>query len=68
LEPVDEDFRLLHCAARLDHGEWRVRLNKNKNAFFVEPTLDHGAVCRKVGVLVDVFSPAREDFLDEAKT
>ena len=35
------------------------------DGFFVEPNLDHGAVCRKAGVLVDVFSPAREDFLDD---
>ena len=35
------------------------------DSFFVEPNLDHGAVCRKAGVLIDVFSPVREDFLDE---
>ena len=34
------------------------------DSFFVEPNLDHGALCRKAGVLIDVFSPAREDFLD----
>ena len=34
------------------------------DSFFVEPNLDHGAVCRKAGVLIDVFSPVREDFLD----
>jgi quercetin dioxygenase-like cupin family protein len=34
------------------------------DSFFVEPNLDHGAVCRKAGVLLDVFSPAREDFLN----
>ena len=35
------------------------------DSFYVEPNLDHGAVCRKAGVLIDVFSPVREDFLDE---
>lgn len=35
------------------------------DSFYVEPHLDHGAVCRKAGVLIDVFSPVREDFLDE---
>ena len=35
------------------------------DSFFVGPNLDHGAVCRKAGVLLDVFSPVREDFLDE---
>ena len=35
------------------------------DSFFINPDLDHGAVCRKAGVLLDVFSPLREDFLDE---
>lgn len=35
------------------------------DSFYVEPHADHGAVCRKAGVLIDVFSPVREDFLDE---
>ena len=34
------------------------------DSFCVQPNLDHGAVCRKAGVLLDVFSPAREDFLE----
>ena len=33
------------------------------DSFYIEPNLDHGAVCRKAGVLIDVFSPVREDFL-----
>lgn len=35
------------------------------DSFYIEPNLDHGAVCRKAGVLIDVFSPVREDFLDD---
>jgi len=35
------------------------------DSFYIEPHADHGAVCRKAGVLIDVFSPVREDFLDE---
>jgi len=35
------------------------------DAFYIHPNLDHGAVCREAGVLVDVFSPVREDFLNE---
>ena len=38
------------------------------DSFYVEPNLDHGAVCRKAGVLLDVFSPVREDFLEERGT
>ncbi len=34
------------------------------DAFYVEPNLLHGAVCLEEGVLIDVFSPLREDFLD----
>lgn len=34
------------------------------DSFYIQPNLQHGAVCRKAGVLLDVFSPAREDFLD----
>ena len=35
------------------------------DSFYVDPNLEHGAVCRKAGVLLDVFSPMREDFLGE---
>jgi len=32
-------------------------------SFFVPSGADHGAVCLEEGVLLDVFSPARRDFL-----
>ena len=35
------------------------------DSFYIQPNLDHGAVCRKAGVLIDVFSPVREDFVSE---
>ena len=35
------------------------------DSFYVQPNLEHGAVCRKAGTLLDVFSPVRQDFLDE---
>jgi quercetin dioxygenase-like cupin family protein len=31
------------------------------------PNVEHGAVCLSAGVLIDVFSPAREDFLEGNK-
>ncbi len=34
------------------------------DAFYIAPHLDHGAVCLEAGVLIDTFSPAREDFLN----
>lgn len=33
------------------------------DGFYVPPDAVHGVVCRESGVLVDVFSPHREDFL-----
>lgn len=33
------------------------------DSFHVEPNKSHGAICKKAGVLIDVFSPVREDFL-----
>lgn len=35
------------------------------DSFYIHPNTDHGAVCREAGVLIDVFSPLREDFLSE---
>lgn len=35
------------------------------DSFYIAPNLEHGAVCRKPGVLIDVFSPVRDDFLEE---
>lgn len=37
------------------------------DSFYIHPNLDHGAICRKAGVVLDVFSPVRADFLDEDK-
>lgn len=33
------------------------------DGFFVKPHEMHGAVCLEAGVLIDMFSPARADFL-----
>ncbi|MEO1082924.1 MAG: cupin domain-containing protein [Acidobacteriota bacterium] len=34
------------------------------DSFYVPPHVSHGAVCTEPGVLLDVFSPVREDFLE----
>lgn len=34
------------------------------DSFYVEPHQMHGAVCKKAGVLIDIFNPQREDFLE----
>lgn len=31
---------------------------------YIKPNLVHGALCLEEGILIDVFSPVREDFLD----
>jgi quercetin dioxygenase-like cupin family protein len=34
------------------------------DAFYIPPNVMHGAICKKSGVLIDVFSPIREDFME----
>jgi quercetin dioxygenase-like cupin family protein len=41
---------------------------KAGDAFYVPPHAVHGAVCLEAGVLIDVFSPMREDFLAQPGT
>jgi len=38
---------------------------KTGDGFFVEPNVLHGAVCLEEGVIIDTFSPMRQDFLLE---
>ncbi|MCE5331778.1 MAG: cupin domain-containing protein [Bacteroidales bacterium] len=33
------------------------------DGFYIEPDIPHGAVCLEEGILIDTFSPMREDFL-----
>lgn len=47
-------------------GEQKQTLNVG-DSFYVPPDVMHGVVCMEQGILVDVFSPAREDFLDGPK-
>jgi len=39
------------------------QLLKTGDGFYVPPNTLHGSVCLEAGVLIDVFSPHREDFL-----
>ncbi len=34
------------------------------DSFYIPPHVMHGAICRESGVLIDVFSPIREDFME----
>lgn len=40
------------------------RILKPGDGYYVEPNVVHGAVCIEEGVLLDAFSPVREDFLE----
>lgn len=40
-----------------------VKLLKTGDGFYVPPNTLHGCVCKEPGILIDVFSPHREDFL-----
>ncbi len=36
---------------------------KEGDAFYATPNIIHGAVCLEEGMLIDIFSPMREDFI-----
>ena len=40
-----------------------VRILRGGDVYFVPENAVHGAVCLEAGVLIDVFSPLREDFI-----
>ena len=40
-----------------------IRIIKEGDSYYIPPHEMHGCVCRKPGILIDIFSPAREDFL-----
>ena len=40
------------------------QLIKQGDAVFIKPNVIHSVLCLEEGVLIDVFSPVREDFLD----
>jgi quercetin dioxygenase-like cupin family protein len=39
------------------------KILKAGDVFYVSPNVLHGAVCIEDGLLIDVFSPMREDFI-----
>ncbi len=40
-----------------------IKVIETGDGFFVEPNKIHGVVCLEAGILIDVFSPIRKDFL-----
>lgn len=53
----------------IESGRFEVEIGGEKkvlktgDAFYIPPNVVHGVVCLEQGVLVDTFSPMREDFL-----
>ena len=53
----------------VESGEFEMKIGdetktlKRGDSFYILPHVLHGCVCTKPGILIDVFSPAREDFL-----
>ncbi len=53
----------------VESGVFEVEIDGEKqilkagDAFFIPSNIWHGAVCMEAGVLIDVFSPMREDFI-----
>ncbi len=41
------------------------KILKSGDAFYVPPNAIHGCVCKEAGVLIDIFSPMREDFVSK---
>ena len=58
----------------VESGVFEVQINGEKkilttgDAFYIPPHVEHGAVCLEAGVLIDVFSPMREDFVSAPTT
>ncbi|HYH79082.1 MAG TPA: cupin domain-containing protein [Longimicrobium sp.] len=56
-------------ATLVETGRFRVEIADEArelgagDAFFIPPDVEHGVVAMEAGVLVDVFAPARDDFL-----
>jgi len=52
-------------------GKFEVQIKNEKkiltqgDCFYIPPDTDHGAVCLEEGLLIDVFNPYREDFLNK---
>lgn len=62
-----------HRHSQITHvqsGRFEVQIDGDKrvlkagDAFYIPPNVIHGAVCLEKGVLIDVFSPMREDFVE----
>lgn len=57
-------------ATYVAQGKFKVSINgedkilSEGDGFYIPPNVPHGAECIEDGMLIDVFSPLREDFID----
>ncbi|MBS1754142.1 MAG: cupin domain-containing protein [Ferruginibacter sp.] len=57
----------------IESGVFEVEIGAEKkilkagDAFYIPPNTMHGAICLEAGVLIDVFSPMRDDFINGEK-
>lgn len=42
------------------------KIIRKGDGYYVPPDISHGCICLEAGMLVDAFSPMREDFIREA--
>ncbi|MBN7809760.1 cupin domain-containing protein [Algoriphagus sp. H41] len=69
--PIHDHFH--SQATYVESGAFEVQVNgvkkvlKAGDGFYIPPHAPHGAVCLEPGVLIDVFSPIREDFFATEK-
>jgi quercetin dioxygenase-like cupin family protein len=54
---------VVYGSFELTIGEQKQMLQEG-DSFYIPPNVVHGALCVETGILIDVFSPVREDFLD----
>lgn len=59
--------------SHVESGAFEIQIGDDKkllragDAYIIPPYVIHGAVCMEAGVLVDAFSPYREDFIQQSK-
>ena len=62
-----------HYHSQVTHvvsGSFKVTIGDETNvlnggdSFYIPPNIMHGAICLEDGILIDVFSPIREDFME----
>lgn len=53
-------------------GTFEFNINGDKrvvevgDTIYMEPNVPHGAICLSAGILLDIFTPARQDFLKQS--